>query len=160
MLSAKQIAPGKSGEIEVSVKTDGLQAIHKTVEVLTNDPRQPKITLTLTGIVEPEFALSERMIYFGNVSRGKEAVREILITIPPDRPLKVLSAESTDQNVTVRLEPVAGSNDKKVKLIAVQKADAKDGYHFGMILIKTNSSLTPELKLTVRGNVVAGQGSQ
>jgi hypothetical protein len=160
LLSAKQIAPGKTGEIEVTVKTENAQAINKTVEVLTNDPRQPKITLTLTGTVEPEFALTERMVFFGNVARGKEAVKELLITIPPDKPVKIVSAESTDQNVTVRLEPVPGSNDKKVKLIAVQKADAKDGYHFGMIVVKTTSSLTPELKITVRGNVVSGQGSK
>lgn len=155
MLSAKQIVPGESGRIEVSVNTQGQTAIHKSVVVISNDPKQPQISLSLTGTVVPEFALSERSIYFGSVPPGKEVVKELLITIPPERSVKVLSVASTDQYVTVKLEPVPGSNGKKVKLMATQKPDTKPGYHFGMVVVKTSSTLTPELKIPVRGNVAA-----
>lgn len=155
MLSAKQIAPGGSGRIEVAVNTQGQTAIHKSVVVVTNDPKQPQISLSLTGIVIPEFGLSERFIYFGSTPPGKEVAKELLITIPPDRSVKVLSAESTDQYVTVKLEPVSGSGGKKTRLIATQKSDTKPGYHFGVVVIKTSSTLTPELKIPVRGNVTA-----
>lgn len=155
MLSAKQVAPGKSGKIEVNVKTQGQTALHKSVVVLTNDPKQPQVTLSLTGTVVPEFGLSERTIYFGSVPPGKEVVKNLFITIPPDKSVKVLSAESTDQYVTVQLEPAAGSNGKKVKLVATQKPDTKPGYHFGMVVVKTSSTLTPELRIPVRGIVAA-----
>ncbi len=155
MLSAKQVAPGESGRIEVTVNTQGQTAIHKSVVVVSNDPKQPQISLSLTGIVVPEFALSERFIYFGSVPPGKEVVKEVLITIPPEKSAKVLSAESTDQYVTVKLDAIPGSNGKKFKLTATQKPDTKPGYHFGMVVVKTNSSLTPELKIPVRGNVAA-----
>ena len=140
----------------MKLNTTGLTALHKSVIVMTNDPRQPQLTLSITGTVVPEFALSERAIYFGNVPRGREVVKELLITIPPEKQVKVVSAESTDQNVTVRLEPVQGANGKQVKLVAVQKADTKDGYHFGVVVVKTTSSLNPELKIPVRGIVTAG----
>ena len=156
MLSAKQVAPGQTGKIEVNVKTEGQTSLHKSVIVMTNDPRQPQLTLSLVATVVPEFALSERAIYFGNVPRGKEVVKELLITVPPEKQVKILSAESTDQYVTVRLEPVQGANGKQVKLVAVQKADAKDGYHFGLVVVKTTSTLNPELKIPVRGIVTAG----
>jgi hypothetical protein len=39
------------------------------------------------------------------------------------------------------------------------KADAKDGYHFGSIIIKTTSKTTPELKVPIRGMVVANPGA-
>ena len=139
----------------MKLNTTGLTALHKSVIVMTNDPRQPQLTLSLVATVVPEFALSERAIYFGNVPRGREVVKELLITIPPEKQVKVVSAESTDQNVTVRLEPVQGANGKQVKLVAVQKADTKDGYHFGVVVVKTTSSLNPELKITVRGIVTA-----
>jgi len=156
LLSARQVEPGKSGEIEVSVKTEGVNALSKTINVTTNDPRQPLVTLTVKAVVQPEFAY-EKSIYFGSVPKGTEVTKEILITIPPDKPVKVLNAESTDQNVTVRIEPQPDSNGKKVKLVAVQKANAKDGYHFGTIIIKTTSTLTPELRISVRGMITAGQ---
>ena len=155
MLSAKQIAPGGSGRIEVAVNTQGQTAIHKSVVVVTNDPKQPQISLSLSGIVIPEFGLSERFIYFGSVPPGKEIVKEVLITIPPEKSVKVLSAESTDQYVTVKLEPVPGSAGRKTRLIATQKSDTKPGYHFGAVVIKTSSTLTPELRIPVRGNVTA-----
>jgi DNA polymerase/3'-5' exonuclease PolX len=155
LLSAKQIAPGQSGEIEISVKTEGVPAINKTVTVTTNDPRNQQLVLTITAAVEPEFVLSERTIYFGNVPRGKEANKELIITITTDKPLKLLSVESTEPSFAARLESSAGGNEKKTRLVAVMKADAKDGYHFGTLVIKTSSSLTPELKVPVRGMVVA-----
>lgn len=155
MLSAKQVEPGKSGDIEVSVTPQGVTSLSKSVSVTTNDPRQQVVTLTVTATVRPEFALSERSIYFGTVPKGQEVVRELVITLPSEKPVSILSAQSTDQSVSVRLEPVSDSHGKKVKLIAAQRADAKEGYHFGTILIKTTSALTPELRIPVRGTVAA-----
>jgi hypothetical protein len=153
LLSAKQVAPGESGRIEVTVRTQGQTALHKSVVVLTNDPKQPQVALSITGTVVPEFGLSDRTIYFGSVPPGKEVVKDLLITIPPEKSVKVVSAESTDQYVSVQLEPVPGSNGKKVKLVATQKPDTKPGYHFGMVVVKTTSTLTPELRIPVRGIV-------
>jgi hypothetical protein len=157
LLSAKQIAPGQTGEIEVSVHTENLTTVNKTVAVTTNDPKNQQIMLSLMAIVEPEFALSERAIFFGNVPKGKEATKELIITVADGKEAKPLSAETTDQSVSVKLEPMAGSGGKKFKLNVTQRSDAKDGYHYGVILVKTSSSLSPELKIPVRGIVVAPQ---
>jgi hypothetical protein len=154
LLSAKQIAPGQNGEIEISIKTEGQTALHKSVNVASNDPRQPQIQLEITAQVEPEFIISERSIYFGSVPRGKGAVKEVEITTPPGKQLKLLSADSTDPAVTVKLDPVANSGGKKYKVTATQKADAKDGYHFGMVTIKTTSPLTQVLNIPIRGMVI------
>jgi hypothetical protein len=153
LLSAKQIAPGQTGEIEVTVNTENLNAVNKTVLVSTNDPLNREIRLSVTASVEPEFVLSERTIYFGSVPKGKESTRQIVITVAEGKDGKPLSAESTDGNVSVRLEPITGSDGKKFKLDVTQRADAKDGYHYGVILVKTSSRLNPELKIPVRGIV-------
>jgi len=155
LLSAKQVAPGQSGELEVSVRTEGLTGINKIVNVTTNDPRQQIVGLTLLGQVEPEFALSDRNVYFGTNPRGKTVVKELTIVVHPQRPSKILSAQTDDPNVTVALAPIAGSNDKSYKLVATQKPDAKDGYHFGTVLLKTTSKQFPELRISVRGMVTA-----
>lgn len=163
LLSADKIAPGRSGQLELKIATLGMTAlsttlaetvnISKTVTVTTNDPKQPQVVLTITGVVAPEIALSELQIYFGSVAHGQEVTKDILVEISPDKPIKLLSATSSDDNVSVRLESVPGSNDKKVKIIAVQKATADPGMHQGIILVKTSSQLRPELKIPVRGIV-------
>jgi hypothetical protein len=157
LLSAKQILPGQAGEIEVSIRTEGASAINKTITVTTNDPRMQQIVLGVTAVVEPEFVLSDRSIFFGLVPRGKDAARELVITVTSEKPLKVLGAESTEASFAIRLEAIAGTNGKKTKLHATLKPDAKEGYHFGMVVIKTDSPLTPELKISIRGTVAAEQ---
>ncbi len=160
MLSAKSIPPGQTGQIEAAVKTEGVTGrVTKTVTVKSNDPRQPELQLQLTAVIESEFNLSERSIFFGSVPKGKEVVKELYITIPPEKSVKILGAESTDQYVSVKLEPVAGANGKKLKIVAVQKADAKEGYHFGNLVIKTTSALTPEIKVPMRGMITAVQNN-
>jgi len=158
LLSAKSIAPGQTGQIEASVKTEGANGkVSKTVTVKSNDPRQHEVQLQLTATVEAELTLSEPTIYFGSMPKGKEVTKELFITIPPERTVKVLGAESTDQNVIVKLEQIPGSNGKKLKVVAVQKADAKEGWHTGNLVIKTTSTITPEIKVVMRGMITPAQ---
>ncbi len=157
MLSAKQTAPGQSGQIEVSVKTEGLTAVNKLVTVTTNDPKNRQVALTITASVQPEFILSDRTIYFGSVPQGTEQIRSLLITIPEGKSVKILGADSTDASFAAKVEPVPDSDGRKIKLIGVMKGSAATGYHFGMLVVKTSSTFTPELKIPVRGMVVAAQ---
>ncbi len=156
MLSAKKTLPGRSGQIEVGVKTTDISGIlEKLVYVTTNDPGNPEVRLTVKATVEPEIALSEYGIFFDTAPRGREVRKEVILTIPAGKPIKILSAESNDPKVSVKLEPVPGSNGQKWKLIAIQKADAKPGYHFGEIVVRTSSRLTPKISIYERGTVAA-----
>lgn len=158
MLSAKQIEPGNTGQLEVTVNTEGITSkLTKTVTVTTDDPRQPQVILTVTATVRPEFTLSENRIFFGNVPQGKEVSKEIVITIVGERPLKLLSAVSTDDNVRVKLEPIPGSGGKSFKLVGIRRPDVKAGHHFGSIVVKTSSIYKPELKIPVSGMIAPSQ---
>jgi hypothetical protein len=161
-----KVAPGQSGKIEIKITTEGLAAgsrtvaetvsMNKTVTVRSNDTRQPQVVLTINGTVAPEIVISDRDVYLGSSPRGKEAVKDVILEIAPDRPVEIVRATSTDDNVTVSLEPVAGANGKKVRLVLTQKATAGEGVHRGTILIKTTSQLKPELKITFRSIVTKG----
>lgn len=155
-LSAKRIAAGKSGRIEVSIKTENLVGpVEKLVNVTTNDPRQSTVALVIKAQIEREIELSEQSIYFGDTPQGKEVSKEIIITLPADKAIKILKAESTDPGVAVKMELIGGSNRIRFKLTAIQKANAKLGYHFGRIIVKTSSLLTPEIVIYERGVVAA-----
>jgi hypothetical protein len=147
-VSAKQIQAGRSGRIEVTVDTEGLTgAVEKSVNIITNDPRRPSVSLSIRADVRPEISVSSPSIYFENVPKGREVTKEVIITIAAERSIKILSAESTDESVTAKLEPVPDSEGKKVKLIATQKGDGKIGYRLERVVVKTTSYLTPELAI-------------
>ena len=129
--------------------------LEKFVSVTTNDPGNPEVRLTVKATVEPEIAVSEYGIFFENAPRGMEARREVILTIPAGKSIKILSAETNDPKVSVKLEPAPGSNGQKWKLIAIQKADAKPGYHFGEIVLRTSSRFTPKISIYERGTVAA-----
>ena len=152
MLSAKQIQPGQTGQIEVRVDTEGITSkLSKTVTVTTNDPRQPLVSLTLMATARPEFTLSDSRIAFGSVPLGKEVSKEIVITVVSSRPLKLLNVVSTDGNVRVKLEPIPNSGGKSFRLITIRKPDGKPGGHFGTIVVRTSSIYKPEIKIPVSG---------
>jgi hypothetical protein len=158
LLSAKQIPAGQSGQLEAVVKTEGVNGkLEKVVTVITNDPRQPIVALKLLATVEAEFTLSERMLYFGTAPKGTPVVKELEIRIPAERSVKIISAESTDDAVTVELKP--DPKGHTIKVVATQKSDAPEGYHFGNLLLKTSSTHTPELKIPVRGMVAKAGGN-
>jgi hypothetical protein len=148
----KKIQAGKRGQIGLKINTENMfGAVEEMINVTTNDPNQPTVTLTVKMIVDREFEISEPSIYFGNAPEGKEVRREIIITLPAQKSIRILSAESTDPNVIVQIEPVTGSNNKKWKLTAIQKANAKPGYHFGKIIVKTSSPHTPNISIYENG---------
>jgi hypothetical protein len=154
LLSAKQVPPGQSGQIEVNIDTKAASGpITKTVAVTSNDPRQRQVMLTISGIVQPEFEMAEHSVFLGNVPKGREIARELLITIPADRQTKIISAESTDPAIDARINPVPESNGKQVKVLVVLKPVAQPGYHNGIITVKTSSPRTPELRILVRAIV-------
>jgi hypothetical protein len=156
LLSAKQIPPGKTGEIEVDVKTEGAEgALNKSITVFSNDPRQPQIVLSVTAVVQPEFEYERSGLFFGSVPKGKEVTKELIITIPPGVNAKVISVESTDKNIAVSLQPVEGSDGRKVKLVATLKRDMTEGYKTGTVTVKTSSPHTPELKIAARAMITA-----
>ena len=154
LLSKKSVKAGQEGQIEVEVDTSGRAGdLNKTVTVTTNDPLHQKVVLTITAQVEPEFALSQPSVYFGKVPKGQEVIKEITVTVQSPKPVNILSVESNDDDVTVRIEPIPNTDGKKYRLIAVQKAGAKEGYHYGTFTLKTTSETTPIFRIPERGYV-------
>jgi len=154
LLSARQVQPGQTGQIKIEVKTDGLPgALAKSIIVRTNDPRNPQIFLSVSALVVAEIELSEPALFFGAVPAGKEATRELVITIASERDIRLLGAVSDDSDIAVRLASVPESNGKKTRLIASLKPNARSGYHAGTVAIKTSGARNPELRVMVRGIV-------
>ena len=149
MLSAKKIRAGRNGKIEATIKAEDLGPIEKQITVVTNDPRHATVTLAIRGVVEPEIGMSERSVIFESASVREDDRREIILTIPAAKPIRIISAISTNPNIAVSLEPVSGSNGKQMKLIAVRNPNVKPGYHYGQIVVKTTSHLNPEFSISI-----------
>lgn len=149
ILSAKKIAPGKSGRIEIRVKTENLSgAVEKRVLLRTNDADNATVVLAVRMEVAPEIELSESMIFFDR-TRRREDRKEILLTVRDPKSVRIVKAESKDSRVAVSLEPAGDGG--KMRLVAIWREDApeKPRRDFGEIVVRTTSSRMPEIVIYV-----------
>jgi|GEM_PF-4136656 hypothetical protein len=66
-----EIAPGDQTAVQVNLDTKNFMgALTKIVTVMCNDPRQPQIVLTVTGEVQPPYAVLPREVNLGRVARA------------------------------------------------------------------------------------------
>jgi len=84
-ISNKNIAPGETATVEAvynSHNASGPQ--HKSVTVMSNDPANPSVVLSITGTVKappaPEIALSEYLVQSLELPKGGNIKRDIKIT--------------------------------------------------------------------------------
>jgi len=91
----KVIAPGAAGKVSATLRIPrerggpSKQRAGFSILVTTNDPKQPKIVLTLQGRVKPFIGVDPRDIKFGNLSAGEESTRTVRVTNYTDTPMKL-----------------------------------------------------------------------
>src|SRR5260370_25480385 len=74
------VAPGDTSDIAASFDTH-LQKGHqvRNITAFTNDPDNPQVAMTMQGIVKKQVEAVPGEIAFGDVKRGTEGTKEILV---------------------------------------------------------------------------------
>lgn len=142
------IQPGKKDEIVVEGNTRGYggHRFQKTILVTTNDPEQEKITLKFEGPVARFAEITpQRISLRGNVEEDLSG--QAVITPEPKYPFKVLSAEP-DEELKDKIDIKIDKKDTSYTINIHNKVSEPTRYR-GKIIIKTDSSLRPELELYV-----------
>jgi len=91
----KVIAPGAAGKVSATLRIPrerggpSRQRASFSILVATNDPKQPKIVLTLQGRVKPFIGVDPRDMKFGNLSAGEESTHTVRLTNYTDTPMKL-----------------------------------------------------------------------
>jgi hypothetical protein len=123
-----EVAPGEESDIAVSFDTrfDKGPAT-RTITVSTNDPKAQQIVLTLKGDVKLQVDAAPAQVAFGDVKRGTEQTRQVLLTdLVADHAghadFKVDSATNASPNIKVE----AGARN-----------DGKPGAALTVTLLKT-----------------------
>lgn len=155
-----EIAPGESTTIEVSYNPLGKQDIDtQKVEIETNDPLRPRITLNVLAQVEPLVRVDPRVLAMGDMSRGE-----------PIRYVFKVSGSTSDfraTRVTVNGIPglrarVAGSKEieriggttSQYEIEITGDGAMKPGDFQGTALVRTNDSRRPFVSVHIMGRIL------
>ncbi len=78
-LEADEVPPGESTKVVVEYKTGRLPKFRQTATILTNDPQEQRVELTISGSVTSKLDIRPAEISFGNVPAGESATAETRI---------------------------------------------------------------------------------
>lgn len=143
----KVIEPGQEGKLEAEMNTAGFRnAQIKTIQVTSNDPDQPNLTLRLTAFIKTAVEVRPSETLQVSLKTGEPTTQEVEIVNNTDQALEI-------QEVTVSV-PYAKAeaqkvNDKTTKVIITVSPDAPPGRGNFMVMARTNLESTPTVNISV-----------
>ncbi len=160
-----ELPPGASTEVIIVWHADGRVGPYRhTATVLTSDPEQSRVTLTVSGRITQTVRMVPRELVFSQVAVGEPASGEVQLFCNLEEPLEVLSWEFSEEEKApffeVNVEPLSEeelATDPEAQSGARVAVTLKPGLPQGAfrqtIRLKTNLDETPEVSIPVRGNL-------
>jgi hypothetical protein len=146
LVSAKEIPPGGVGEVKATYKSKGAQGkVKKSITVETNDPDNPRVSLTIFGEVTAEVMVKPRYVNFRNVSKAnppRPIPLEIRLREGEGLKIKQVSAD----NPSIVLEEEKRTDNEAVYAVSLAE-NVPTGRLTGKILVKTNSKKSPKTEV-------------
>jgi hypothetical protein len=157
VVKSKEIAPGASGEIEVTFDTSARRgANRKSITIISNDPTSPRTQLEVAVNVESLLAFEPFFVRL-NPEYGEEQVREAwLVGKLVDQAKLAVTEQNDDKEVAVELaEKTEG--DKKIHGLRFKLKGKKVGYGSGRVTVSTGiekpNQLVMRYSWNVKGNI-------
>jgi hypothetical protein len=147
------IPPGGEGEIKVTLRPKGQHTeISKNIIVLSNDPEQPRFTLTMKGSLLVDVIAEPVKLMLRDLAPGEPGTEtlSLLRTEGSTATVESIRIEDTDRFSIRELETEPGA----LATYEVRFAGRKEvGASTTSIIVATTGESTPELKIPVHASV-------
>ncbi|GEM_PF-1047359 len=148
-----EIAPGKSGKISATVKTEGYSGnISKTINVQTNDKDNAVFTLVIKANVKTLLSVrpSERLS-LGLVYTGAPIEKDFDITSEDSQPFEITQITALDDKISYNI--TLAPDKKSAKFKTIIPADYPTGPIQGNFILKTTHPKVPSLNINLFGTM-------
>ncbi len=154
-----QIPAGGRDIISVVVRTEnrGGETLHKRFNVSTNDPRNGRVELMVSGKVKAFVTVLPPYVrLMGN--QGETLQASIKIVPQPEYPLTIKSVRSTQgEHFTHTLKPLGEHPEREGYELTVSNTMREPGSYRDFIQIETDLAVKPMIRIPVSGRVFATQ---
>lgn len=130
----------------------GGKSLTKTIQVYTSDPIQKVISLKVTGGVEKTVVIEPNVVRL--TGKAQTEITAVVKVFPMEKypfTIKNISVKNKDALGVILHPPVDGNPAWE---IMVTNKQSRPGRYFDMITLVTDSSLQPELRINVFGNIL------
>ena len=159
----KEIAPGAEGFVKAKLDTkDFAGPISKSILVMTNDPREPTVSVVIKADVRPFVEVLPRpLIRFNAVQREPMIQKVVVVATEPDQDFKVTKVESSVSFLTASVrklsgdELISGKSSKQFEVSLELAKNAPVGPVSAKLSIMTDHPKAKEVVVKVYGVVRA-----
>lgn len=155
----KTIKPGQTGKITAAVDTKNFNGpITKSVTVVSNDPENPQIALTIKALVKPYVEVAPAEFVRFSTIKGDSATAD-LVLFSAEKDFHPTVGESSQPYVQAQISPVDEKSKldrpgtQQFKLHVMLGPTAPLGVLNAPVRIKTGIAKQPELEIRVAGIV-------
>ena len=155
----RTIKPGQTGKITAAVDTKNFSGpITKTVSVVSNDPENPQLALTIKAIVKPYVEVAPQEFVRFSAIKGDTASQD-LILFSSEADFHPTVAESSQPYVQAQIAPatdkekIEGKTGSQYKLHVMLQPSAPVGVLNAPVHVKTGVAKQPDLEIRVSGIV-------
>ncbi|MFN7018351.1 MAG: DUF1573 domain-containing protein [Fimbriimonadales bacterium] len=143
----KVIEPGKEGKIEAELRSAGFRGAQvKTIQVTSNDPDSPNLTLRLTANIRVAIEVRPSEQIPIALKSDAPTVQEVEIVSNTDEPLEVQDVRVNVPFATARAEKI---DEKRTKVIITINPDAPAGRNTILATARTNSTAQPQVNIAL-----------
>lgn len=149
------LPPGGEGEIKVTLTAKGNhEDILKRIVVVSNDPKQPRFTLTIQGKLLVDLRAEPRHLNMPEIKPGEPASVSFTLKIsnPETTTIESVAVEDRDNFELRPLEPEA---DGQPRYQLHFRGSKKIGNYGTRVEVNSTSAHTPRLNIPVRAAVVS-----
>jgi Protein of unknown function (DUF1573) len=155
------IAPGSTGKVHAVIDTTGFQgAISKGITVLTDDPENPHLVLTVKALVEPMIFVRPGYARFIQPQMSEPGQVEELLFTRTFEGLKVLSAKSPYPFLDVEFHQAKadeldanGEGNQWIVTLTLDYEKAPVGALADYVMVTTNHPQQKEVPIAISGFV-------
>ena len=143
--------PGQSTDVEATFNPAGFQGpIHKSIQVVSNDPATPTLNLTFEAEVLREISASQYAVFFQDVLRTAPSRTSVKLTSGTGKPVHVTEAKAPGAPwLSANIRPEG--NDAWVDIV-LDGRQVPPGRQSGTdaVVVRTDSAKVPLINLTAQ----------
>jgi len=160
LLSTEVIPPGETGEVSATFDSARFRGnVIKTIYLYTDDPLKPVTQLFLRGNITPEIVQDPERVELGSLRPDEEKQVTVTLKNQGEKVITLSSIQVTTPELQAELSSDALLPGQSAQIHI--KATPREGKTrlSGYVIVKTNSSHVPELRIPVYGTVTVSSGS-
>ena len=153
-VSQTRLAPGEETRLSVEFPLYGRSGPQlKTITVESDDPEQPKMTLTLKGTAVEEVVIDPPQLEFRVLQTGSAATGTVRVALYTGHSFTIGKIECSHPQVAARSEVV--EEGKSYRIIVTTRPPLPPGSLRSGVRIETDDPRHPSLNVSVSGIVTA-----